>query len=139
MLNPYLNFGGNCREAFEHYRSVFGGDFEIFQTFRDGPPGMGVGEDEMDNIMHVSFPIGDSMLMGSDVPDAFGGAPVSGTNVHVSVSPKSKEEADRVFAGLSDGGNVTMPMMDMFWGDYFGTCTDRFGINWMVGVTQNQE
>ena len=139
MLNSYLNFDGNCREAFDHYRSVFGGEFAIVQTFRDGPDGMGVSEEEMDNIMHVSFPIGDSVLMGSDVPAAFGGAPVTGTNVQVSVSPESKEDADRVFAGLSDGGKVTMPMMDMFWGDYFGTCTDKFGINWMVGVEQSPD
>ena len=138
MLNSYLNFDGNCREAFDHYRSVFGGDFEIVQTFRDGPPGMGVPEEEMDNIMHVSFPIGDSVLMGSDVPAAFGGPPVTGSSVQISVSPESKEDADKVFAGLSDGGKVTMPMMDMFWGDYFGTCTDKFGINWMVGVQQSQ-
>ena len=139
MLNPYLNFDGKCREAFDHYRSVFGGDFEIVQTFRDGPPGMGVNEEEMDNIMHVSLRIGDSVLMGSDVPAAFGAAPVTGNNVQVSVSPESKEDADRVFAGLSDGGKVTMPMMDMFWGDYFGTCTDKYGINWMVGVGQTQD
>ena len=139
MLNPYLNFDGNCREAFDHYRSVFGGDFEIVQTFRDGPPGMGVREEEMDNIMHVSLPMGDSVLMGSDVPDAFGETPVTGSNVHVNVSPGSKEDADRVFAGLSDGGKVTMPMMDMFWGSYFGSCTDKFGINWMVNYDQPQE
>ncbi len=138
MLNPYLNFDGNCREAFDHYLSVFGGDFEIVQTFRDGPPGMGVREEEMDNIMHVSLPMGDSVLMGSDVPAAFGETPVTGSNVQVSISPGSKEDADRVFAGLSDGGKVTMPMMDMFWGSYFGSCTDKFGINWMVNYDQPQ-
>ena len=136
MLNPYLNFDGNCREAFDHYRSVFGGDFEILQTFRDGPPGMGVSEEEMDNIMHVSLPMGDSVLMGSDVPEAFGGAPVTGSNVQVNVSSQSRDDADKVFAGLSDGGKVTMPMMDMFWGSYFGSCTDKFGINWMVNYDQ---
>ena len=136
MLNPYLHFDGNCREAFDHYRAIFGGDFIIMQTFRDGPDGMGVPDEEMDNIMHVSFPIGDSVLMGSDMPSAFGGPPIAGSSVQISVSPDSKEAADRVFAGLSEGGMVTMPMMDMFWGSYFGTCTDKFGFNWMVNYDE---
>lgn len=139
MLNPYLNFDGNCREAFAHYRSIFGGDFIIMQTFRDGPDGMGVSDEEMDNIMHVSLPMGESVLMGSDVPSAFGAPPITGSNVQISVSPASREDADRVFAGLSKGGEVTMPMMDMFWGSYFGSCTDKFGMNWMVNVEQAQE
>ena len=139
MLNPYLNFDGNCREAFDHYRSIFGGNFEIVQTFRDGPPGLGVPDEEMNNIMHVSLPMGESVLMGSDVPSAFGGPPVTGSNVQISVSPGSREDADRVFARLSEDGAVTMPMMDMFWGSYFGSCTDKFGINWMVNYDQPQE
>ena len=139
MLSTYLNFDGNCREAFDFYRSVFGGEFDIVQTFRDGPDDMGVPEEEMDNIMHVSFPIGDSVLMGSDVPSIFGAPPVTGTNFSVSVSPDSREETDRLFAGLSDGGNVTMPMQDMFWGSYFGACTDKFGISWMVSYDAPQE
>ena len=139
MLSTYLNFDGNCREAFDFYRSVFGGEFDIVQTFRDGPDDMGVPEEEMDNIMHVSFPIGDSVLMGSDVPSIFGAPPVTGTNFSVSVSPDSREETDRLFAGLSDGGNVTMPIQDMFWGSYFGACTDKFGISWMVSYDAPQE
>ena len=139
MLSTYLNFDGNCREAFDFYRSVFGGEFDIVQTFRDGPDDMGVPEEEMDNIMHVSFPIGDSVLMGSDVPTIFGAPPLTGTNFSVSVSPDSREETDRLFAGLSDGGNVTMPIQDMFWGSYFGACTDKFGISWMVSYDEPQE
>ena len=138
MLHPYLNFDGNCRDAFDHYRSVFGGDFLIVQTFRDGPDDMGVPDEEMDNIMHVSFPIREGILMGSDVPSVFGAPPVTGSNVQISVSAESREDADKVFAGLSEGGMVTMPMMDMFWGSYFGSCTDKFGINWMVSVDQPQ-
>ena len=132
MLNTYLNFDGNCREAFEFYRSVFGGEFSIFQAFRDGPGDMGLPEEEMDNIMHVSLSVGDSVLMGSDVPSSFGPPHVPGNNFSVSVSPDSREETDRLFAALSDGGAVTMPLQDMFWGSYFGSCTDKFGINWQV-------
>ena len=132
MLNTYLNFDGNCREAFEFYRSVFGGEFSIFQAFRDGPGDMGLPEEELDNVMHVSLPVGDSVLMGSDMPSGFGPPHVAGNNFSVSVSLDTREETDRLFAALSDGGAVTMPLQDMFWGSYFGSCTDKFGINWQV-------
>ena len=132
MLSTYLNFDGNCREAFEFYRSVFGGEFDIIESFRNGPDDMGVPEEEMDNIMHVSFPIGDSVLMGSDLPSGFGMTLAPGNNFSISVSPDSREEADRLFGSLSEGGAVTMPLADMFWGSYFGACTDKFGINWQV-------
>ena len=139
MLNTYVNFKGNCREAFEFYRSVFGGEFAILETFRNGPPDMSIPEEEMDNIMHVSFPIGDSVLMGSDTPSIFEGSHVVGTNISISVNPESKEEADRLFSGLSEGGLVAMPMADMFWGSYFSYCTDKFGINWQVNYEQSPE
>ena len=132
MLNTYLNFNGNCREAFEFYRSIFGGEFAILQAFRDGPGDMGLREEELDNVMHVSLPVGDSVLMGSDVPSSFGPPHVPGNNFSVSISPDSREETDRLFAALSEGGAVTMPLQDMFWGSYFGSCTDKFGINWQV-------
>ena len=139
MLNAYINFKGNCREAFEFYRSVFGGEFAILETFRNGPPDMSIPEDEMDNIMHVSFPIGDSVLMGSDVPYGFGMTHIQGSNFSISVGPDSREEADRLFGRLSEGGTVSMPMGDMFWGSYFGACTDKFGINWQVNYEQAPE
>ena len=132
MVNIYLHFDGNCREAFEFYRSVFGGDFALVQTFGDGPPDMDVPEDERNNIMHVSFPVGSSVLMGSDVPSTFGPSHKQGNNFSLSVNLESREESDATFAKLSDGGAVTMPMADMFWGAYFGSCTDKFGINWQV-------
>ena len=132
MLNTYLNFDGNCREAFEFYRSIFGGEFSILQAFSDGPGDMGLPEEEMDNIMHVSLPVGDSVLMGSDVPSSFGPPHVPGNNFSVSISTKTREETDRLFAALSEGGAVTMPLQDMFWGSYFGSCADKFGINWQV-------
>ena len=128
-LNTYLHFNGNCREAFEFYRSVFGGEFIVMETFANGPDDFEVAEDERDNIMHVSLSIGSSVLMGSDVPSRFGPSKVGG-NFSISYSAQSREETDRLFAKMSEGGTVTMALADMFWGAYFGSCTDRFGINW---------
>ena len=139
MLNTYINFKGNCREAFEFYRSVFDGEFAILEAFRNGPQDMGIPEEELDNIMHVSLPIGDSVLMGSDTPSIFEGSHVLGTNISISVSPESKDEANRLFGSLSEGGSVAMPMADMFWGSYFGACTDKFGINSQINYEQAPE
>ena len=139
MLSTYLNFNGNCREAFEFYRSVFGGEFAVFETFRGMPPGdVNIPKEEIDHVMHVSYPVGTSVLMGSDVPSGFGPPHVAGNNFSVSVSTESREETDRIFGALSKGGNVTMELQDMFWGAYFGSCTDRFGINWQVNCEQGQ-
>ena len=131
-LNPYLTFDGNCREVFEFYRSVFGGDFSAIQTFADGPDDMGVPDDEKDRIMHVSLPVGSSVLMGSDRCSAFSPAPVVGDNFSISMSGDSKAHCDELFAKLSDGGAVKMPMQETFWGAYFGLWTDKYGINWMI-------
>ncbi len=138
-LNTYLNFRGNCREAFEFYRSVFGGDFLIMSSFREAPPGTEIAEDELDNVMHVSLPVGDSMLMGSDMPTGFGPPIVPGNNFSVTIGADSREQTDDLFAKLSEGGRVTMPLEDMFWGDYFGSCTDKFGINWQISFHDPQE
>ena len=108
-LNTYLYFDGNCREVFEFYRSVFGGDFLVLQRFRDGPPDMNVPEAELDRIMHVSLPIGSSVLMGSDSCSAFGPPPVPGSNFGISIAGESREHCDEVFATLSEGGTVKMP------------------------------
>ena len=130
-LNIYLTFDGNCREAFEFYRSVFGGDFQAFATFAEGPDDMQVPDEDKDNVMHVSLPVGDSVLMGSD--NGPFGSPVSvGNNFSISIIGQSREHCDEVFAKLSAGGSVTMPLQDTFWGSYYGMWTDRFGINWMV-------
>ncbi len=131
-LNPYLFFDGNCREVFEFYRAVFGGEFLIVQTFRDGPADLNVPEPEKDRIMHICLPIGSGMLMGSDSTSVFGSHPVQGTNFSISVEGESREHCDGLFAGLSEGGTVKMPMAETFWGSYFGNLTDRFGINWMI-------
>ncbi|MCY4413158.1 MAG: VOC family protein [Caldilineaceae bacterium] len=129
-LSIYLNFNGNCRQAFDFYRSAFGGDYITISTFGEGPDDMGMPEDELDRIMHVSLPIGDSVLMGSDTSAAFGPPHQAGNNFSVSCHPKSREETERLFAAISAGGTVTMPLDDMFWGSYFGACVDKFGIPW---------
>ena len=135
-LSTYLLFDGNCREVFEFYKSVFGGEFSVFMTFADGPADMQVPEDERDNVMHVSYPIGTSVLMGSDVPSTFRPPIDTGNNFAISYASSSREETDNLFARISEGGEVTMPLMDTFWGAYFGSCTDKFGINWQFNCEQ---
>ena len=131
-LNVYLHFNGDCRQAFEFYRSIFGGEFDIVTTFGEGPPDFTVPEDERENIMHVSYRMGNTTLMGSDTPSTFGPPTVMGNNFSLSYMPNSREEMDDLFGKLSEGGNVTMAPADMFWGSYFGSCTDKFGVNWML-------
>ena len=131
-FNVYLTFDGKCREAFDFYRSVLGGEFSAFMTFGDGPPDMGVPEAEKDRIMHVSLPIGSAVLMGSDSCSAFGPPPVTGTNIEIALIGESREHCDEVFARLSEGGSATFPMQETFWGAYFGKWTDKFGIRWMI-------
>ena len=138
-LSIYLNFGGNCREVFEFYRSVFGGEFEILQTFGDGPGDMDVPDDELGDIMHVSFPIGSSVLMGSDMPSGFGPPVQMGNNFSISYQTESRGQTDDLFAKISEGGTVSMPPADMFWGSYFGSCTDKFGVNWQFNYDPPQE
>lgn len=133
MLNTYLTFNGNCREAFEFYCSVFGGEFSSWNTYADGPPEMGVPEEDRDRVMHVSLPVGTNVLMGSDSSSVSPGPPpTAGNNFSISVAARNKEHCDTLYAKLSKGGHVGMPMQETFWGAYFGTLTDKFGINWMV-------
>lgn len=129
-LNSYLNFDGKTEEAFNFYKSVFGGEF-LGGIHRMGDmPGMEIPEEAKNRVLHVTLPIGDDVLMGSDI---FPGSPlVQGNNNYISVSPDSREEADRVFAALSEGGVVEMLMQDQFWGEYFGSLQDKFGIWWMI-------
>ena len=129
--STYLTFGGNCREAFEFYRDVFGGEFDSFSTFGEGEGEMEVADAQKDKVMHVSLRIGTGVLMGSDNSE-FGPPLVVGNNFSLSVPTESRQSSDELLAKLADGGTVTMPMEDTFWGAYFGMCTDKFGINWMV-------
>ena len=138
-LSAYLFFDGDCREAFELYRSVFRGEYQVLQTFGDGPPDMGVPVSEKDRIMHVSLDIGSAVLTGSDSCSAFGPPPVTGSNFAISIAGVSKEQCDEVFAKLSEGGTVRMPMQETFWGAYFGNWTDRYGIGWMINYELPRE
>ena len=133
-LNIYLFFPGNCAEAFDFYRSVFGGEFIVSNTFAEGPPGMGVADEDMDKIMHMTLQIGDSVLMGSDSVASCGGVQPAGGSFSISYRPATREEADSIFSQLFDGGEIQMEMADTFWGSYFGSGKDRFGINWMLNV-----
>jgi len=136
LVNVYLNFDGNCEEAFNFYRSVFGGEFPYVGRFRDMPAEEGipsVPDTDADKIMHISLPISkETMLMGSDTAGEWAPQLTKGNNFAVSVSTDNKEEADRIFGQLSAGGQVTMPMAQTFWGAYFGMFTDKFGIGWMI-------
>ena len=134
-MNVYLFFDGNCREVFEFYRDIFGGDFASISTFREGPDGMGIEENELDNVMHVSLAVGAGYLMGSDVPASFRPPPVVGDNFSISLEPSSVGEMEQQFAQLSTGGAVTTPLEKMFWGAYHGSCTDKFGINWQFNYS----
>lgn len=131
-LDMYLSFDGNCREVFDFYRQVFGGEFRTMMTFGEAPPDVEIPQAEKDRIMHVALPIGSSTLMGSDSCSAFGPPPQAGNNFSISISSSSREETDDLFNKLSQGGAVEMPPQDMFWGAYFGSCTDKYGIRWQI-------
>lgn len=134
-VNAYLNFNGNCEEAFNFYKSVFGGEFSHISRFGDMPAEPNAPEmpAEMKKlIMHLSYTLGENVLFGSDTSEEFGGLVTFGNNFSLSVTMESKEEADRVFAELEVGGTIKMPLATTFWGSYFGMVLDRFGINWMV-------
>jgi len=141
LVNVYLTFNGNCEEAFNFYRSVFGGEFTYIGRFKDMPPGEGakpMAEVDGNRIMHVSLPISkETSLMGSDTGGEWASSYSKGNNFSISISTDSKAEADRLFNGLSSGGTVTMPMDKTFWGDYFGMFTDKFDVSWMVSFNEN--
>lgn len=136
-VNVYLNFLGNCEEAFHFYQSVFGGEFSYVGRFSeipldsDMPP---VPEELKNKIMHIGLPISsETMLMGSDTGGEWAPTFTKGNNFSISVNiSDSKEKADAFFQDLSEGGKITMPMADTFWGDYFGMLEDKFGVNWMI-------
>jgi PhnB protein len=133
-VNPYLNFDGQAQEAFNFYKSVFGGEFTTSMKMKDAPDGDKLPTDEQNLMMHISLPIGkDTILMASDITPSMGSPKLKkGNNMYVSLHPQSREEADRLFNGLSAEGEVEMPMQDQFWGDYYGSFIDKFGIGWMV-------
>ena len=132
-INPHINFNGNAEEAFHFYRSVFGGEFSRIVRFKDlSIPGFQLDEKEANMIMHIALPIGKSVLMANDVPAHLGRTNENENRSKIVITAESKEEADRIFLGLSVGGLVEMPIADSPWGSYFGMFRDRYGIEWMV-------
>lgn len=136
VVNPYLNFNGTTQEAFDFYKSVFGGDFSLVQRFKDTPFGEKMADKEKDMIMHIALPVGKgTTLMGTDSLESQGQSLNVGNNFSLTIHTESEEEADKYFNAISAGGQVTMPLEKAFWGDYFGMCVDKFGIQWMVTHT----
>lgn len=136
-INPYLNFPGNTEEAFNFYRSVFGGEFAMLMRFSDTGEADKLPDHEKNMIMHIALPIGNgTILMGTDALQSRGHTLTTGTNFHLSMNTASKEEADQLFAAIAAGGTISLPMADMDWGDYFGMCTDKFGIQWMFSYDE---
>ena len=140
-FHTYLNFDGNSEEAFDFYKSVFGGEFSSVVRFKDFPmEGVSIPKEDENKMMHIGLPVGnDSVLMASDVIKSFGQELVQGNNVYISVDPTTKEEADRIFNALSQGGDIEMPIGDQVWGDYFGSFKDKFGVHWMVNYSSPKE
>ena len=137
-INPYLNFSGNCEEAFNFYKACFGAEFQSFNRFNEMPGDSQVPESESEWIMHVSLPIGrDNYLMGSDQPSSMG-VVKPGNNVQISIQTVSDSETDRLFNALSAGGKITMPLEQTFWGARYGMFVDKFGIHWMVNQENSQ-
>lgn len=134
LINPYLHFNGNAEEAFNFYKSIFGGEFAMITRFKDmNSEEHPISETEAEKIMHIALPIGKhNVLMGSDTPEFMGTHNENETRIKISLSAESKEEADHLFNGLSAGGTVEMPIADSPWGSYFGMFRDKFGFEWMV-------
>jgi len=136
-FNAYLNFPGTTEEAFNFYKSVFGGEFSTFQRFSETPEGDKMPVDAQNMVMHVALPIAPGYtLMGTDAPASMGFKLTQGNNFYIALSPDSKEEATRVFNALKSGGKVEMDLQDTFWGAYYGSLTDKFGVQWMVNYDQ---
>lgn len=143
-VSTYLNFERETETAFNFYKSVFGGEFEGPGIMRMGdvPPQEGMPplpEADRNLVMHVELKIlGGHVLMGTDVPESHGIKLVKGNNVHINLQPDTRKETERLFKALSEGGHVTMELQDMFWGDYYGSCTDKFGVNWMFNCAEKK-
>jgi PhnB protein len=133
IINPYINFNGNAEEALTFYESVFGGEFGPIVRFKDiASAEFPVPENEADKIMRITLPIGGNTLIANDVPASMGRVNENENRSKIAVTAESKEEADRIFKGLSEGGEVEMPMAQSPWGTYFAMFRDKFGIEWTV-------
>jgi PhnB protein len=132
-INPYINFNGNAEEAFNFYKSVFGGEFAAVKRFKDMEnTGFHVSETEAEKIMYIALPIGPNLLMANDVPESMGRTNERENRSKISVSADSREEAERIFNGLSVGGEVEMPIGESPWGTYFAMFRDKYGIEWTI-------
>jgi PhnB protein len=133
QINPHINFNGNTEEAFNFYKSVFGGEFSKIIRFKElSSPEFPVAEKEANKIMHIALPVGKNFLMANDVPEIMGRTNENENRSKISISAESREEANKLFNGLSAGGQIEMPIAESPWGSYFGMFRDRFGIEWMV-------
>ncbi len=141
-VSTYLNFPRNTEEAFNFYKSIFGGEFggNGVARFSDIPPAEGMPplQDEDKNlVMHIELPIiGGHVLMGTDAPESMGFNVNFGNNIYINLEPDTKAETKKLFDALADGGKITMELQEMFWGAYFGSCTDKFGVQWMFNCTE---
>lgn len=135
-ISTYLTFNGNCQDAFNFYKSVFGGEFSNISKFSDLPlsDGYKVSEEEKNNILHIALPIGDSILYGSDNSN-MGPKLNSGNNFSLNIEQQGEKEGEKSFNKLAEGGKVIMPFMQTFWAKKFGMIEDKFGINWMINIT----
>jgi PhnB protein len=139
LINPHINFNGNAEEAFNFYKSVFGGAFAKIIRFKDlSSSEFSVGEKEANKIMHIALPIGKNMLIANDVPESMGRVNENENRSKISISAESREEADKLFNGLSAGGNIEVPIGDSPWGSYFAMFRDKFGIEWIVDFDPKQ-
>ncbi len=134
ILNPYLNFNGNAEQAFNFYKSVFGGEFSSFMRMGDVPDSpYELSAEDQQKIMHVALPLGrGNTLMASDIIESAGHQRVQGNNIYLGINTTDEAEARRLFEGLSVNGQIETPLEEMFWGALFGSFTDQFGIKWMI-------
>lgn len=144
-VSIYLNFPNQTEEAFNFYKSVFGTEFmdDGIMRFKDIPPQEGMPplpEEDQNLVMHVTLPIlGGYLLMGSDAPESMGFKVNKGNNVYINLMPDTRDETRRLFKALSEGGEVEQELQDMFWGDYYGSCKDKFGVQWMFNCSEKEE
>lgn len=137
---PYLNFNGITEEVFNFYEKVFGVESSFKLRYGDmNDESMPIDEKDQNKIAHVTLPLGDTNLMGSDVLEAFGPAVSMGNNFSITLAPDSADEAEKVFKGLSEGGKVLMPLQKEFWAEKYGMCVDKFGVQWMINYEGNVE
>jgi PhnB protein len=137
-INPHINYNGNAEEAFTFYKSVFGGEFTKITRFKDlASPEFPIDEKEENKIMHIALPIGNNTLMANDVPAILGTTNENENRSKIAITANSREEADKLFNGLSAGGTIEMPIQDSPWGSYFGMFRDKYGIEWMIDFDAN--